>query len=119
MKSRMLGAVNAYVKMFLAIRHWGESPPPADPILGNIQEDYIYETGCFLDDACFHGWNGDAIKNENNVFKKVSSAYYLFLKSLGEAIGYQWSENDPVWNYHLKFLDMDVLLNIEELQQEK
>ena len=67
-KSRMSGMVSDYQKMYDAIKNWNEESPPTkrleDGTFYNEPGHYIYGMGWALGDMCFHGWVGDAAKNE-------------------------------------------------------
>ena len=67
-KSRMSGMVSDYEKMYDAIKNWNEASPPTkrldDGTFYNEPGHYIYGMGWALEDMGFHGWVGDAAKNE-------------------------------------------------------
>lgn len=106
--------------MFKQIMHWDDNDVDpryyahgTHPILGNEDGHYIYSAGYAIDDAAYHGWHGEALENEVDTYKKVEISYLYLLKSLAEAIGYEYSEDDSVWKYHLKDINTDDILKLE------
>lgn len=75
MKSNMLGAVQDYQKIYNAMK--------------DLQKD-LDGIDYALSEAFWHCWEGEPLKNEHEIFKKVNSAYQVLMKELSEAIG---SEN--------------------------
>jgi len=116
----MSGAVNIYKKMFKEIMNWGEPMgnhndlyKGTHPILGNEDGHFIYDLGYDIDEMGYHGWVGEAARNEVDIEKKVSMAYYCLVKVLAEAIGYDYEKYDPespMYKYHLKDLNVDEVL---------
>lgn len=120
----MSGLFKDYQKMFKIIMHWddGDCDPRyyahgTHPVLGNEDGHYLYNAGYALSDAGWHGWSGDALQNECRTYNKIETAYLYLLKSLAEAIGYEFSEDDSVWKYHLQDINTDDL--IEGLKHDK
>lgn len=72
MKSNMLGAVQDYQKIYATLK--------------DCQED-LDSIGYSLSEAFWHCWEGEPLKNEHEIFKKVNSAYQALMKELSEAIG--------------------------------
>ena len=106
--TNMSGAYRDYMNMFKAIVNWGSSNNI--DLDGCDEHEWLHSIGWGLNDAGFYGWGGEALKNEYRIFEKVKRAYCLFLKSLAEAVGYQFADNDYIWKYCLKDVDTDVLL---------
>lgn len=102
MKTRISGAFKDYSKMFEQIKDWNNSD--ADGVL--------YGLGWAIDDIGYHGWTGEAAENEHNIFKKVETAHSYLLKTLAEAIGYEYPEDSSEWKYYLKDIDTDKLLDL-------
>ena len=120
----MSGLFKDYQKMFKIIMHWddGDCDPRyyshgTHPVLGNEDGHYLYDAGYALSEAGWHGWNGDALQHECRTYNKIETAYLYLLKSLAEAIGYEFSEDDSVWKYHLQDINTDDL--IEGLKHDK
>ena len=121
MKSNMSSAYQVYRDMFKQIMNWGEPMGNHNDlyahgthnVLGNQDDNYIYDLGCFIEDMGFHCWKGDAANNEKYIYEKVSQIYYCFVKTLAEAIGYDYEKYDPgssMYKYHLKDLNVDEVL---------
>lgn len=120
MKTKMHGLFEDYRKMFKKIMHWDDDDCDpryyahgTHPVLGNEDDHYIYSASYALGEAGWHGWSGEALKNENDIFDKIEISYLYLLKSLAEAIGYEYSEEDSVWKYHLKDIDTDDILKLK------
>lgn len=120
MKSRMSGLVKDYTRAFKAIMNWdtGDSDPRyyaqgTHNILGNEDGHYIYNSGYALSDAPWHGWENESLKNEQIIYDKIETAYLYLLKSLAEAIGYEFPENQDVWKYHLQYINTDEILKLK------
>lgn len=106
--------------MFKTIMNWetGESDPRyygngTHPVLGNEEGHYLYSAGYALSDAGCHGWEGEPLKKENLIFQKIEVSYLYLLKSLAEAIGYEFPEDQDVWKYHLSKINTDDLINLK------
>lgn len=121
MKSNMSGAYKTYRDMFKQIMNWGEPMGKHNdlyhgthPILGNEDGHYIYDLEWTIGDMAYHGWSGESAKNEREIYKRVSTAYYCLVKALSEAIGYDYEKYDPessMYEYDLKNLNVDEVLN--------
>lgn len=117
MKTNMSGLFKDYRAMFKAIMNWDteDSDPRyyskgTHPVLGNEDGHWLYDSGYALSDMGYHGWSGEAAKNEVLIHKKIETAYLYLLKSLAEAIGYKFPEDQDVWKYHLSDIDTDKIL---------
>lgn len=125
MKSNMQGAVSEYKKMFKHLMNWGEPMGNHNDlyshgthrVLGNEEGHYIYDVGYTMSEMGYHGWIGESGKNERDIQKRISTAYYCLVKALAEAIGYDYEQYDPkssMYKYNLKDLDIDKVLNWRE-----
>ena len=80
-KSKMSGMVSDYQKMYDAIKNWNEASPPTkrleDGTVYNEPGHYIYGMGWAIDDMGYHGWTGDAAKNEWHHYEEVNSFIFL------------------------------------------
>ena len=119
-KSRMNGMVKNYTEMFKDIMNWDNSEMDSKyyqngthKVLGDERGHYLWNSGYTLDDMGFHGWAGEAAQNEREIYKKIETSYLYLLKSLAEAIGFEYEEEDSVWKYHLKYIDTDDILKLE------
>lgn len=126
MKSNMSGIYYDYREMFKKIMNWdtGDSDPRfyghgTHPVLGNQEGHYLYNIGWSLSDAPFHGWEGEALRNELTIYHKVQESYQYFLKSLAEAIGYEFPEDQDVWKYYLKDIDTNDILVLMGKREKK
>lgn len=126
MKSNMNGAVRDYTDMFKQIMNWGEPMGNHNDlyahgthiILGNQGDNYIYDLGYSIRDMEYHGWQSESASKERDIYEKVSTAYYCLVKSLAEAIGYDYEKCDPessMYKYHLKDLNVDDILKWKSL----
>ena len=61
----------------------------------------------------YHGWEGDAAKNEIENYNKVRTAYCYLMKSLAEAIDFEDMDTD-MWKYIFKDIDTNDLLELHE-----
>ena len=124
MKSNMSGAYQIYRDMFKQIMNWGESmgnhndlyAHGTHTVLGNQGDNYIYDLGYSISEMRYHYWTGEAANNERDIYKKVSKAYYCLVKTLAEAIGYDYEKYDPessMYKYYLKDLNVDEVLKWE------
>lgn len=119
-KSKMSGMVHNYTEMFKDIMNWDSSEPESKyyqhgthKILGNERGHYLYDAGYALDDMGYHGWSGEPAKNEVDIYNKIETSYLYLLKSLAEAIGFEYEEEDSVWKYHLKDINTDDILALK------
>jgi len=118
-KTKMNGLFNDYRIMFKKIMHWNDDVDPryyahgTHPVLGNEDDHYLYDARYALGDAGWHGWDGDALQNEKDIYNKIEISYLYLLKSLAEAIGYEYSDEDTVWKYHLKNINTDDILKLQ------
>lgn len=121
MKSNMSGAYQTYRKMFKQIMNWGEPMGSHNDlyahgthdVLGNQDDNYIYDLGYTIGDMGYHCWTGEAANNERDIYDRVSMAYYCLVKTLAEAIGYDYEKYDPessMYKYDLKDLNVDEVL---------
>jgi hypothetical protein len=126
-KSNMLGAYDIYRQMFKQIMWWDLSPKETGntyfkndthKVLGNEDNHYLYALGWSMSDMGYHGWSGSAAENERNIYNKVETAYFYLLKSLAEAIGFEYTDED-IWKYRLKDIDTDDMLKLYEANKQK
>lgn len=120
-KSRMSGMVHDYTEMFKDIMNWDTGDAESKyyqhgthKVLGNERGHYLYNAGWALSDMGYHGWSGEAAENERKIFDKVETSYLYLLKSLAEAIGFEYTDEDSVWKYHLKDIDTDDILKLKK-----
>ena len=120
MKTKMNGLFNDYRIMFKKIMHWNDDDVDpryyahgTHPVLGNEDDHYLYDAGYAIGEAGWHGWEGDALQNEKDIYNKIEISYLYLLKSLAEAIGYEYSDEDTVWKYHLKNINTDDILKLQ------
>lgn len=125
-KSNMNGAINAYTEMFKSIMNWNSSEMDSrwhqhgtHKVLGNEDGHYIFNLSWALGDMGFHGWSSTPAKNENEIFQKVTIAYYYLLKTLAEAIGFEYPEEESVWKYDLQYIDTNDLLTFHKVFEER
>ena len=85
----------------------------AHPVLGNEDGHWLYGAGYTLSDAAWHGWSGEQLNNENKIYDKIELSYLYLLKSLAEAIGYEFPEDQDVWKYHLNDINTDDILKLK------
>lgn len=114
----MSGLYRDYVNMFKDIMNWDESNPESKyyqhgthKVLGNERGHYLWNAGYAMGDMGFHGWDGDAAKNERDTYKKIETAYFYLLKALAEAIDFEWTD-ESVWKWHLQDIDTDDILKM-------
>lgn len=119
-KSRMRGMVQNYREMFKDIMNWDSLESESKyyqhgthKVLGNERGHYLCDAGYGLSDMGYHGWSGDDAKNEVEIYNKIETSYLYLLKSLAEAIGFEYEEEDSVWKYHLKDIDTNDILKIK------
>lgn len=96
-KSKMSGMISDYQKMYDAIKNWNEASPPTKVIDGkayNEEGHYIYGMGWALGDMGFHGWTGDAAKNENYHYEEVRKAHKALKVALQNALGIKQVEKE-------------------------
>ena len=121
MKTNLRGTHDIYRKMFKQIMNWGEPmgnhndlyQHGTHPILGNQDDNYIFNLGYLIEDLPYHNGNRDTIKRENDIYERISKAYYCLVKVLSEAIGYDYEKYDPespMYQYHLKNLNVNEIL---------
>lgn len=121
MKTRMSGLFQDYQKMFKTIMNWDteDSDPRyyskgTHPILGNEDGHYLCNAGYALSDMGYHGWEGEAAQNEITIYNKIQLSYLYLLKSLAEAIGYEFPEDQDVWEYNLSKIDTNDILTLKQ-----
>lgn len=119
METRMSGLFDDYREMFKTIMNWNtdDSDPRyyskgTHPVLGNEDGHYLYSAGYSLGDAGWFGWSGERLRNEHKIYDKINIAYSYLLKSLAEAIGYEFPQDQDVWKYYLSKIDTDDLFSI-------
>lgn len=97
-KSKMSGMVSDYQKMYDAIKNWNEASPPTkrleDGTVYNEPGHYIYGMGWAIDDMAYHGWTGDAAKNEWHHYEEVKKAHKALKIALQNALGVEQVENE-------------------------
>lgn len=96
-KSKMSGMVFDYQKMYDVIKNWNEASPPSKIENGKIINEeghYIYGMGWTLGDMPFHGWTGDAAKNEWHNFEEVRKAHKALKVALQNALGIEQIEKE-------------------------
>jgi len=71
MKSNMQGATEEYRHMYEALNEF---------------DKYLFSIGWGLDDAPYHGWHGDPLKNECEIYKNISQKYEELKIVLEEAL---------------------------------
>lgn len=76
-KSKMLGANNAYQKMYDILK------PIDDPDSNGA----LYGLGWAMGDMPYHGWVGEAAKAENQTYNAVCNAYLYLMNCLEDALG--------------------------------
>lgn len=125
-KSKMIGMVKNYREMFKDIMNWdtGEAESKyyqhgTHKVLGNERGHYLWDAGYALSDMGFHGWEGEAAKNEKEIYEKIELSYLYLLKSLAEAIGFEYTDEDSVWKYHLKHINTNDILKLKDKNMEK
>ena len=107
MKTNMRGNKDNYDKMFKTIKNW-------DSWETDDEDDcYLFHVGMAMGDAPFHGWVGEELKNEMEIYEKIETSYLYLLKSLAEAIGYEFPVDSPIWKYHLKDIDTNNILKVK------
>ena len=119
-KSKMSGMVQNYREMFKDIMNWDTGDVESKycqygthKVLGNERGHYLWAAGYALDEMGFHGWGGEAAKNEIEIYEKIELSYLYLLKSLAEAIGFEYTDEDSVWKYHLKDINTDDILKLK------
>lgn len=116
-KTRMSGAYNTYLKMFKTIMFWEASPIEVKKYKNekyktpDNQDDCLYGLGWAMDDIYYHGWDGEAARNEIDNYNKVSTAYRYLMKALAEAIGFEDMNND-IYKYVFKNIDTNDLIEL-------
>ena len=119
-KTRMSGAYETYLKIFKKImflnvsqidvkKYENEKYKTPD----NQYDDCLYGLGWAIGDMYYHGWEGDAAKNEIENYNKVRTAYCYLMKSLAEAIDFEDMDTD-MWKYIFKDIDTNDLLELHE-----
>ena len=89
-KSNMSGMVSDYQKMYDAIKNWNESPPA-----GAVKNGYyIYGMGWAIGDMAYHGWSGEAAKNESYHYEEVRKAHKALKVALQNALGIEQVEKE-------------------------
>ena len=118
-KTRMLGAYETYLKMFKKIMFWDISQRDVEKYENKAYKtpdnqddnDYLYGLGWAMEDIGFHGWEGQAAKNEIENYDKVLTAYRYLMKALAEAIDFEDMDNE-IWEYDFKNIDTNDLLEL-------
>lgn len=120
-KSRMSGMIQNYREMFKDIMNWNSFESESKyyqhgthMVLGNERGHYLCDAGYALSDMGYHGWEGEAAKNEREIYEKIELSYSYLLKSLAEAIGFEYTDEDSVWKYHLKQINTDDILKLKQ-----
>lgn len=96
-KSKMNGMVSDYQKMYDVIKNWNEASPPTKYIDGkhyNEEGHYIYGMGWAIGDMGFHGWSGEAAKNEIYHYEEVRKAHKALKVALQNALGIEQTEKE-------------------------
>ena len=123
-KTRMSGAYNTYLKMFKTIMFWEASSIEVKKYENekyktpDNQDDYLYGLGWDMDDIYYHGWEGEAAKNEIENYNKVLTAYRYLMKTLAEAIDFE-DMNNNIWKYVFKDIDTNDLIELYKKNNEK
>lgn len=71
--TRMSGAKNIYQKIYDEIK--------------NYDETHFFHLSWALTDAPYHGWDGDKLLNEKELYDNVKKKYNEFKIALEEALG--------------------------------
>ena len=124
MNTRIYGLQQDYVKMFKKIMHWddGDVDPRhyahgTHPILGNEDDHYLYNAGYALSDGGYYGFSDKIMQKERETYDKIEISYLYLLKSLAEAIGYEYADTDSVWKYGLKDINTDDILKLRKAEE--
>ena len=86
-KSNMSGMISDYQKMYDAIKNWNESS-----LNKESKDHYIFGMGWAIDDMAYHGWTGDAAKNEKHHYDEVKKAHKALKVALQNALGIEQIE---------------------------
>lgn len=86
-KSRMSGMVSDYQKMYDVIKNWDESSFNKES-----KDHYIYGMGWVIGDMAYHGWTGDAAKNERHHYDEVKKTHKALKIALQNALGIEQIE---------------------------
>lgn len=96
-KSNMSGMVKNYQKMYDTIKNWNEASPPTkviDEQIHNEEGHYLYGMGWAIGDMGYHGWSGDAAKNEIYHYEEVRKAHKALKVALQNALGIEQIEKE-------------------------
>ena len=89
-KCRMVGMVEDCKWMYDCIKNWNEACPPTEFKDGEVYNEpghYIYGMAEGLGDAPYHGWEGDALKNERHHLEEIKKAHKALKVALQNALG--------------------------------
>lgn len=95
--SQMSGMRDDYQKMYDDIKNWNEESPPTQFIDGKSYNEpghYIYRFGWVLSEMGFHGWTGDAAKNEWYHYEEVKKAHKALKVALQNALGIEQTKKE-------------------------
>lgn len=82
--------ISDYQKMYDTIKDWNESVP-----VGVVKDGYyIFGMGWAISDMGFHGWSGDAAKNEIHHYEEVRKAHKALKVALQNALGIEQIEKE-------------------------
>ena len=97
MKSNMSGIAKAYWDMLETIRNWDESIPCTrnfDGKLFNEPGHYLEDIDWTLGDAGYHGWSGEALKREYEIYEDIKTKYRALKEALIEAAPADWNPKE-------------------------
>lgn len=124
-KTRMTGPYNDYLEMFEQIMFWNAAQHKVEKYNNEKYKPqdikncgYLYGLGWAISDMYYHGWQGEAAKNEQDIYDKVETAYCYLLKTLAEAIDFEDIDND-IWKSDLKYIDTNDLLELHKKNNDK
>ena len=90
--------VTDYQKMYEVIKNWNEASPPterlADGTFYNEPGHHIYGMGWAISEMPYHGWIGDAAKNEIYHYEEVRKAHKALKVALQNALGIEQVEKE-------------------------
>lgn len=129
MKTKVCLLLDYYQKMFKKIMHWGDNDYDLryyeengrSSILGKEEDHYLYDAVSCLEDVVLNdneSWFNELWQHEIEMFDKIEFSYFYLLKSLAEAIGYKYPENDRLGKI-LKKIDTDDILKLRNRFDEK
>lgn len=78
MKTNISGIYNNYNEMLEQLERW-ENPENND--------GYIFSVDYGIDELPYHGYTGERLENEREIFRKVKNAYDRLVGELRNAVG--------------------------------